>query len=60
MLTVDIDAVGACGAGSYPYLPANGGILFAAGIMALGTNGEDAPGFPKEGWVVRHEGFLNW
>ena len=60
MLTVDIDAVGACGAGSYPYLPANGGILFAAGMMALGAKGEEAPGFPKAGWVVKSEGFLAW
>ena len=60
MLTVDIDAVGACGAGSYPYLPANGGILFAAGMMALGAKGEEAPGFPSEGWTVKSEGFLPW
>ena len=60
MLTVDIDAVGACGAGSYPYLPANGGILFAAGMMAKGANGEEAPGFPKNGWVVKSEGIMRW
>lgn len=60
MMYVDIDATGACGAGSYPYLPANGGILFAAAMMAVGSNGEHAPGFPEKGWKVRAEGLLNW
>ena len=36
------------------------GILFAAGMMALGANGEEAPGFPSDGWVVKSEEFMNW
>ncbi|MGC4030917.1 MAG: hypothetical protein QM754_04105 [Tepidisphaeraceae bacterium] len=42
------------------YLPANGGLLAAIAMMAAGwDNGPDdpAPGFPKTGWVVKHEGF---
>ena len=41
------------------YLPANGGLLAAVAMMAAGRDGapSDAPGFPKTGWVVRHEGF---
>ena len=28
---------------------------------AAGPNGEDAPGFPKDGkWVVRHENIKGW
>lgn len=43
------------------YLPANGGLLMAAAMMAAGWDGveprESAPGFPHDGsWVVRHEG----
>ena len=34
------------------------GLLAAVALMAAGWDGaeSDAPGFPKEGWVVRHEG----
>ena len=41
------------------YLPGNGGLLTAVAMMAAGwDNGPDihAPGFPKTGWTVRHEG----
>jgi hypothetical protein len=43
------------------YLPGNGGLLFAAALMAAGWSGApaiDAPGFPTpaQGWTVRHEG----
>jgi hypothetical protein len=41
------------------YLPANGALLSAVAMMAAGWDGapvDDAPGFPKRGWVVRHEG----
>ena len=39
------------------YMPANGGWLAAAAMMAAGWDGsaERAPGFPK-GWRVRYEG----
>ena len=41
------------------YLPGNGGLLTAAAMMAAGWDDapdEHAPGFPDEGWTVRHEG----
>ncbi|TWU00141.1 hypothetical protein Pla108_10850 [Botrimarina colliarenosi] len=43
------------------YLPANGGLLYAAAMMAAGWEDADptvdAPGFPADGsWTVRHEG----
>jgi hypothetical protein len=42
------------------YLPANGGLLAAAALMASGWDGcpaEDNPGFPHDGrWAVRSEG----
>jgi hypothetical protein len=39
------------------YMPANGGWLSAAAMMAAGWDGntEHAPGFPKD-WKVRYEG----
>jgi hypothetical protein len=41
------------------YLPANGGLLYAAGLMAAGWDGaakKNAPGFPDNGqWNVRWE-----
>jgi hypothetical protein len=40
------------------YLPGNGGLLSAVALMAAGWDGgpnTPAPGFPKEGWVVRYE-----
>lgn len=43
------------------YLPGNGGLLYAIGIMAAGWKGAPkthAPGFPADGsWTVRAEGF---
>jgi len=41
------------------YLPGNGGLLTAVAMMAAGWDGapeRNAPGFPEEGWTVRHEG----
>lgn len=40
------------------YFPSNGGLLAAVALMAAGWDGTegDAPGFPEQGWVVRHEG----
>ncbi len=42
------------------YLPANGGLLYAAALMAAGWDGapkRNAPGFPDDGqWTVRWEG----
>ena len=61
MLSCGLDEIGCNDAGSYPYLPANGAILFAAAMMAAGRNGEHAPGFPDDGkWVVRHENIKGW
>lgn len=61
MLSVDIDEIGVSGKGSYPYLPANGAILYAAAMMAVGSKGEAAPGFPKNGmWTVKAENILGW
>ncbi|MEV6350604.1 hypothetical protein [Actinoplanes sp. NPDC051851] len=43
------------------YLPSNGGLLAAVSLMAAGWDGSgDCPGFPAEGWTVRHEGFTPW
>ncbi|WP_286311516.1 hypothetical protein [Agromyces mangrovi Wang et al. 2018] len=44
------------------YLPGNGGLLAAVSLMCAGwgERASDAPGFPLEGWVVRHEGFIPW
>jgi hypothetical protein len=44
------------------YLPSNGALLLAVGMMAAGWEGGPAgskgpaPGFPKQGWTVRVEG----
>lgn len=43
------------------YLPGNGGLLAAVALMAAGWDGTPtgpAPGFPAEGWTVRHEGLV--
>ncbi len=50
-----------CQRGDLPvYLPANGALLSAVAMMAVGWDGAptpDAPGFPHDGsWVVRSEG----
>ncbi len=45
------------------YLPANGGLLLAAAMMAAGWQGgpqQHAPGFPRQGWTVRWEGLHPW
>ncbi|MDO5580643.1 MAG: hypothetical protein Q4G69_05880 [Planctomycetia bacterium] len=45
--------------GPCPYLPGNGGLLYAIAMMAAGWDGAptgNAPGFPKEGWKVQYEG----
>ncbi|MEU9406815.1 hypothetical protein AB0E08_14185 [Streptomyces sp. NPDC048281] len=44
------------------YLPSNGALLTAVSLMAAGWDGADGecPGFPAEGWTVRHEGFVPW
>ena len=46
--------------GPCPYLPGNGGVLYAVAMMAAGWDGapdRPAPGFPGDGsWVVRWEG----
>ena len=61
MLSGDIDVIGANGMGSYPYLPANGGILYAAAMMAVGRDGEVAPGFLKNDmWNIKVENILGW
>ncbi|WP_420112850.1 hypothetical protein [Pseudactinotalea sp.] len=40
------------------YLPGNGGLLAALGLMAAGwDDGPAQPGFPAD-WQVRHEGFV--
>jgi hypothetical protein len=48
-----------CG-GPCPYLPGNGGLLYAVAMMAAGWDGapkRPAPGFPDDGsWTVRYEG----
>ncbi|KAK0487988.1 Six-hairpin glycosidase-like protein [Armillaria luteobubalina] len=40
-----------------PYFPGSGGLLYAVAMMACGWDGSegDAPGFPKNGWVIRYE-----
>ena len=46
--------------GPCPYLPGNGGLLYAVAMMAAGWDGapqRQAPGFPDDGsWTVRSEG----
>ena len=51
---------GVCTGGPCPYLPGNGGLLYAVAMMAAGWDGapeNPAPGFPNNGsWTVRWEG----
>jgi hypothetical protein len=53
------DERGANTGGSNPYLPGNGGLLYAVAMMAAGWDGapaRHAPGFPDDGqWNVRWE-----
>ena len=55
------DERGICTGGPCPYLPGNGGLLYAVAMMAAGWDGapvgKHAPGFPDDGaWVVKWEG----
>lgn len=54
------DERGVCTGGPCPYLPGNGGLLYAVAMMSAGWDGApdvNAPGFPKDGsWVVKWEG----
>ena len=54
------DARGVNTGGPCPYLPGNGGLLYAAAMMAAGWDGapqRNAPGFPSDGsWTVKWEG----
>ena len=54
------DQRGVCTGGPCPYLPGNGGLLYAVAMMAAGWDGapaRHAPGFPDDGtWTVRWEG----
>jgi len=54
------DARGVNTGGPCPYLPGNGGLLYAVAMMAAGWDGapdRPAPGFPADGsWTVRWEG----
>ena len=54
------DERGICTGGPGPYLPGNGGLLYAVAMMAAGWDGapnRHAPGFPDDGsWTVRWEG----
>ncbi|MGC9941643.1 MAG: hypothetical protein ABSE48_07395 [Verrucomicrobiota bacterium] len=53
------DERGICTGGPGPYLPGNGGLLYAVAMMAAGWDGgpkQHAPGFPKDGsWTVHWE-----
>jgi len=53
------DERGLCTGGPGPYLPGNGGLLYAVAMMAAGWDGapaRPAPGFPNDGsWTVRWE-----
>lgn len=54
------DAHGFVGGGNpYPYIPSNGGLLYAVAMMTAGWDGDKSasePGFPSDGsWVVEWE-----
>jgi len=53
------DERGICTGGPGPYLPGNGGLLYAVVMMAAGWDGapnRETPGFPDDGsWTVRWE-----
>jgi hypothetical protein len=48
------------GGNPYPYIPSNGGLLYAVAMMTAGWDGDKnvpEPGWPKDGsWVVKWEG----
>ena len=54
------DEIGVNTGGPCPYLPGNGGLLYAVAMMAAGWDGcpeRPAPGFPEDGnWSVKWEG----
>jgi hypothetical protein len=54
--------LGLSSGGPFPYFPSNGGLLFAAAMMAAGWDGapaRPAPGFPADGsWSVRWENLV--
>lgn len=54
------DERGVCTGGPCPYLPGNGGLLYAIAMMTAGWDEApkmNAPGFPDDGsWTVRWEG----
>ena len=54
------DPIGINTGGPCPYLPGNGGLLYAVAMMAAGWDGcpdKPAPGFPDDGnWSVKWEG----
>ncbi|GAA3944459.1 hypothetical protein GO495_22290 [Chitinophaga oryziterrae] len=49
------------GGNPYPYIPSNGGLLYAIAFMTAGWDGDQnihEPGWPKDGsWTVKWEGF---
>jgi hypothetical protein len=49
------------GGNPFPYIPSNGGLLYAVAFMTGGWDGDKnihEPGWPKDGsWVVKWEGF---
>jgi hypothetical protein len=53
------DERGLCTGGPGPYLPGNGGLLYAVAMMTAGWDGatnRNAPGFPNDGsWTVKWE-----
>ena len=57
----DFNPAGLSTGGPFPYFPSNGGLLYAAAMMAAGWDGgpadKNAPGFPDDGtWAVKWEG----
>jgi len=54
------DPRGVNSGGPCPYLPGNGGLLYAVPMMAAGWEGEptqNAPDFPSDGsWTVKWDG----
>ena len=48
------------GGNPYPYIPSNGGLLYAVAMMTAGWDGDKnvaEPGWPKDGsWVIKWEG----
>ena len=49
------------GGNPYPFIPSNGGLLYAVAMMTAGWDGDKnipEPGWPKDGsWVIKWEGF---